>query len=191
MKSAKVKPSQGETSGISDNGARLGKQNCLVSKFDAGSFAMIRRKRDVVNNQISRQSSPEQSWNVLSLSRVQTQESREFRLAVISRKPLSGSEINFVCDTQNHNIRHNTSTCAVLSLSFLLRPIRMQLPRSTRVRIEEPFPSATPADTMKRCTTCNIVARMPAVSPLARAAASSSNARVTDLQPRSSTMVSV
>ena len=53
------------------------------------------------------------------------------------------------------------------------------------------FPPVTPADINKRCTTFSTVARMLAVSPHARAAASFSNARVTDLQPKCSTTVSV
>jgi len=52
------------------------------------------------------------------------------------------------------------------------------------------FPSVTQADTSKRCTTFNTVARMLAVSPHARVAASSSNVRATDLQPKFSTTVS-
>lgn len=52
------------------------------------------------------------------------------------------------------------------------------------------FPSVTQADTSKRCTTSSTVARMLAVSPHARVAASSSNARATVLLPKSSTTVS-
>jgi hypothetical protein len=55
----------------------------------------------------------------------------------------------------------------------------------------EVFPSVTQADTSKRCTTFSTVDRMLAVSPHARAVASSSNAKATDLRPKYSTMVSV
>jgi hypothetical protein len=111
----------------------------------------------------------------------------------ISFDPANRSFRIFFSVTVYRKPRPDTATsCAVLSQLFWLRPIRMRLPRSTRVRfVEHQMYCLQPStDTSKPCTTSSTVDRMLAVSPPAPAAARSCNARAMDSRPRCSTTAS-
>jgi hypothetical protein len=110
--------------------------------------------------------------------------SRRSQLRIFLRTPVNG-----ISKTTSHD---TAKKCAVLSQSFWRRPIRMRLPRYTRVRLVEHYMYhlQPPTDTSKLCTTSSTVDRMLAVSPPALAAARSCSARAMDSQPRSSTTAS-
>lgn len=117
--------------------------------------------------------------------------------ALLSTLPIEASDEFFsgspltvygISKTTSHDT--TTEKCAVSSQLFWLRPIRMRLPRYTRVRLVDHSCLQPSTDTSKLCTTSSTVDKMLAVSPPALAAARSCSAKAMDSQPRSSTTAS-